>query len=336
MTQTVQLSEFFKWKKVLVTGGAGFVGSHVVDKLVKFGAIVTVPVRKNTQLNNLKAVKKNISIIEADLFDRKNVDPVLKGQELVIHLASAKLGGIAYSMRHHGSIFRDNMLSCINVLDSAHCESVKRFVLVSSACVYPHNANVPISEEEAFKDAPEPTNSGFGWSKLMQEYMALSFAKEYGMNIGIVRPFNMYGPRDNFFDANNHVIPGIIMRLFDGENPLKVWGTGEQTRSFLHISDGAHGILQMCAHTNVTGPLNLGSDEEISIKDLAKLIVELSGIKAEIIFDTSKPDGQPRRACDGTKAKEALQFQAAVPLRDGLRKTIEWYRKERAMREMIV
>lgn len=334
--QAAQLSEFFKGKKVLVTGGAGFVGSHVVDELVKLDAVVTVPVRKTTKLNNLKDVEKNISIIKADLFDRKSADKAVKGQELVIHLAAAKLGGIAYSMHHHGSIFRDNMLSCINMLDSARCESVDRFVLISSACVYPRDAKIPISEEEAFKDMPEPTNAGFGWSKLMQEYMALEFAKEYSMDIGIVRPFNMYGPRDNFFDANNHVIPGIMMRLFDGENPLKVWGTGKQTRSFLYVSDCTRGILQMCTHTNLTGPLNLGSDEEISIKDLAELIVELTGFKVGITFDTSKPDGQPRRACDGTKAKEVLQFQAVVSFREGIKKTIDWYKKERTMRGMVV
>lgn len=331
--QTAQLSDFFREKKVLVTGGAGFVGSHVVDGLIKLGARVTVPIRKTTQLHNISQTKNEITLLEADLFDRESVDQVTKGQEIVIHLASAKLGGIGYSMRHHGSIFRDNLLSFINLLDSARCEKVSRLVFVSSACVYPRDAKTPISEDESFKDAPEPTNAGFGWSKLMNEYMALEFEKEYGMNIGIVRPFNMYGPRDNFFSEHNHAIPGLVTRLYNGENPLKVWGTGKQTRSFLHVKDCARGILQMCAHTDVKGPLNLGSSEEISIKELAELIVELSGIKANIIFDTSKPDGQPRRVCDSTKASKILDFQPDIPFREGMKQTLEWYNDERKRRE---
>ncbi|MBS3132436.1 NAD-dependent epimerase/dehydratase family protein [Candidatus Woesearchaeota archaeon] len=327
-----QLSEFFKGRKVLVTGGAGFVGSHVVDRLVELGAIVTVPIRKVTQLNNLKDSREKISLIEANLFDRKSTDAVMKGQEYVVHLASAKLGGIGYSMLHHGSIFRDNMLSCINVLDSARCENVKRFIFVSSACVYPRNSKVPIREEEAYKDMPEPTNAGFGWSKLMQEYMTLAFAEEYGMNVGIVRPFNMYGPRDNFFSKDNHVIPALVMRLLDGENPLRVWGTGNQTRSFMFVTDCVGGILQMCAHPGIKGPLNLGSDEEITIKELAELIVELSGIKVQIDFDSTKPDGQPRRLGDSSKAKKLLGFKATVQFREGMNKTLDWVKKERQIR----
>ena len=152
------------------------------------------------------------------------------------------------------------------------------------------------------------------------------------MNIGIGRPFNAYGPRDDFFNESSHVIPGIITRLIGGENPLTVWGSGKQTRSFLYATDFARGLLEVCAHDGVVGPLNLGSDEETSIADLARIIVELSGIKAKVVLDTTKPDGQPRRACDSTRAKEQIGFEAKVPLREGLRHTIDWYIQEKQLR----
>jgi GDP-L-fucose synthase len=333
MIRATRLADFYRGKKVLVTGGAGFIGSHLVEMLVELGAVVTIPVRKTTRLHFLKAVDKKVGIIEADLFERHSVEAVMKGQEIVMHLAAAKGGGIAHSMRHHGSLFRDNMLSFINVLDSARCESVARFLVVSSACVYPQDAKIPIPEEEGFRDAPEPTNAGYGWSKRMEEYLAQAFTEEYGMNVGIVRPFNAYGPRDDFFLQSNHVIPGIITRLFNGEDPLTIWGTGKQTRSFLYVTDFARGLLQACAHEGMTGPLNLGSDEEISISDLAKLIVELSGTNRQISFDASKPDGHPRKACDTRRAKEIIGFQAATSLRDGLERTIEWYKQEKQAKQ---
>ena len=332
MAGLAEVSEIYKGKKVLVTGGAGFIGSHLVEMLVEIDANVTVPVRKTTCLDFLTCVKNDIHITQADLFERRCVDSVMRGQEIVMHLAAAKGGGIVHSMGHHGSLFRDNMLSSINVLESARCESVGRTLVVSSACVYPHDSTVPIPEEDGFRDAPEPTNAGYGWSKRMQEYLALSYVEQYGMNVGIVRPFNAYGPRDDFFNETNHVIPGLITRVLNGENPVQVWGSGKQTRSFLYVDDFARGLLVACAHEEVKGPLNLGSDEEITIGDLAKLIVELSGTNATISFDTSKPDGQPRRACDTTKAKETLGYQAEVPLREGLNHSIKWYKKEKRLR----
>ena len=328
-----KLAEFYEGKRVLVTGGAGFIGSHLVEMLVQLGAIVTVPVRKTTGLRYLAEVEKDINLVEADLFDRKSVDAVIKGHSIVMHLAAAKGGGIAHSMRHHGSLFRDNMLSFINVLDAARCASTDRFLVVSSACVYPREATIPTPEADGFRDAPELTNAGYGWSKRMEEYMALAYADQYGMNIGIARPFNAYGPRDDFFHETNHVIPGLITRVVGGEDPLTVWGSGKQTRSFLYVSDFARGLLITCAHDQVRGPVNLGSEEEISIGELARLIIELSGTTSAVSFDTSKPDGQPRRACDTRLAKQLIGFRAAVPLREGLKKTINWYRNEKQLRE---
>lgn len=324
--------EFYRGTRVLVTGGAGFIGSHVVEMLVDWDAVVTVPVRRTTRRTFLQQVESRITVVEADLFERQHVEALMQGQDIVLHLAAAKGGGIAHSMQHHGSLFRDNMLSFIHVLEAARCASVRRFLAVSSACVYPRDAPIPIPEEEGFHDMPEPTNAGYGWSKRMQEYMALAFAEEYGMNVGIVRPFNAYGPRDDFFQATNHVIPGMMTRLFAGENPLTVWGTGTQTRSFLYVTDFAYGVLQAGASADVVGPLNLGSDEEISIGALASLLVELSGLPVDVVFDTSKPNGQPRRACDTRRAQETLGFQAHVSLREGLQHTMAWYTQERLLR----
>jgi GDP-L-fucose synthase len=224
-------------------------------------------------------------------------------------------------------------LSFINTLEAARCAEVERFLVVSSACVYPRRSRIPIPEEDGFRAAPEPTNAGYGWSKRMGEFLAGCYRNEYGMNVGMVRPFNAYGPRDDFFHETNHVIPGLITRLHAGESPLTVWGSGKQTRSFLYVTDFARGVLLAGARVEVTGPINLGGDEEVSIGALAKMVVEVSGIDVPVLFDTSKPEGQPRRSCDTRKAKEQLGFQTEVTLRDGLARTIEWYRKEKAFVE---
>lgn len=331
MNNDERVARYFEGKRVFVTGGAGFIGSHAVEMLVEVGAEVTVPVRKTTDLEFLEAVKDRISVVEADLFDRREVDAVIGGHPVVLHLAAAKGGGIAHSMQHHGSLFRDNVLGFINVIDAARDAGVQRFLTVSSACVYPRDAAVPTPEEDGVRDAPEPTNAGYGWSKRMEEYMSLAYADEYGMNIGIARPYNAYGPRDDFFREYSHVIPGLVRRFLDGD--LTVWGTGQQTRSFLYVTDFARGLLEMAAYDGVRGPLNIGTDEETSIGDLARLIVEIAGLEGEVEFDTSKPDGQPRRTCDTRRARETIGYEARVPLREGLDKSIEWYRAEKESRK---
>jgi nucleoside-diphosphate-sugar epimerase len=232
LRSAAQIKEFCRRKKILVTGGAGFIGSHLIEMLVELDAKVTVPIRKTTRMDFLKAVKKDIRIVEADLFDRQCVDSAMKGQEIVMHLAAAKGGRIVHSMGHPGSLFRDNMLSSINIFGSARCASVARCLVVSSACVYPRDSKVPTPEEEGSRDAPEPANAGSCWSKRMQEYLSLSLAEEYGLNVGIVRPFNADGPRDDFFNQTNHVTPGLIIRVLGGENPLLVWGKRKADQVF--------------------------------------------------------------------------------------------------------
>lgn len=325
-------ARFYREHSVVVTGGAGFAGSHLVEALVALGADVRVPVRASTSLEFLRGVSDRIETVRADLFDPSQARRALAGRDVVLHLAAAKGGGIVHSMEHHGSLFRDNMLASIHVLDAARDEHAQRFLLVSSACVYPRDSRVPTPEEEGSRGAPEPTNAGYGWSKRMIEFLTHAYADEYGMNVGIVRPFNLYGPRDDFFRPTSHVIPGIITRLFDGERPLAVWGSGRQTRSFLFVEDMVRGVLMAGARTEIRGPLNLGSDEEITIADLARLIVEISGLDVELVLDPARPDGQPRRACDSSRAREQLGFEARVSLREGLRRTIEWYRAAREAR----
>ena len=316
---------FYRNRSVLVTGGAGFAGSHVVEALVSIGARVRVPVRESSSLDFLDRVIDDVEIVQADLFDATDAHRAIDGQDVVLHLAAAKGGGITHSMQHHGSLFRGNMLAAIQVLDAARDADVERFVAVSSACVYPRDSQAPTPEEDGVKDAPEPTNAGYGWSKRMVEFLSAAYREEFGLNVGIVRPFNLYGPRDDFFRPSNHVIPGIVTRLFGGERPLSVWGSGQQTRSFLYVEDMVRGVLMAGARTDVEGPLNLGSDEEVTIADLARLIVELSGIDTDVVLDPTKPDGQPRRACDTSRAKAELGFAATTPLRDGMAKTLAWY-----------
>ncbi|MHB1086478.1 MAG: NAD-dependent epimerase/dehydratase family protein [Minisyncoccota bacterium] len=320
------MSDFYTGKKVVVTGGAGFIGSHVVEMLVDRGAKVTVPLRSGTKTDFIEPVRDRITLVEADLKDRASADSLMQDQEIVMNLAAAKGGGIANSMQHHGSLFRDNMSPFLQVLDSAREAGVERFLVVSSACVYSKDARQPTPEEDGFVGVPEAANAGYGWSKRMEEYLAQAYAQEFGMKIAIARPYNAYGPRDDFFAEYSHVIPGLIKRIQAGENPLVVWGSGKQTRSFVYATDFARGLLEVCEKYAVADPLNIGSDEEISIGDLASLLIELSGKDIPVVFDTTKPDGPLRRSADTTKAFEKIGFRSEVKLRDGLQKCIEWYR----------
>lgn len=319
------MTDFYSGKKVLVTGGAGFIGSHVVDMLVSRGAHVTVPLRISTKRDSLLDVEKYITLVETDLRDKKGVDAVMRGQDIVINLAAAKGGGIAHSMLHQGSLFRDNMQPFLNTLDAAREAGVERFLVVSSACVYSKEASHHAKESEGFVGEPEAANAGYGWSKRMEEYLGKAYAEEFGMKIAIARPYNAYGPRDDFFAEYSHVIPGLIKRIIAGENPLVVWGTGTQTRSFVYATDFARGMLEVCEKYPAADPLNIASNEEISIGDLARLLIELTGKDVKVEFDTSKPDGPKRRSADTSKAFEKIGFRTDVSLREGLKKSIEWY-----------
>lgn len=319
---------FWKNKKVLVTGGAGFIGSHVVEMLVANGAEVTVIDNlENGNMNNLSKVKSNIIFKNGDLKILDTCVNVSKNMDVVLNIA-AKVGGIDFNQKHPGTMFRDNILINTNVLEATRIDNVERILAVSSACVYQRHCKIPTPESEGFKGVPEPTNDGYGWAKRMVEFQAQAYSREFGMKIAIARPYNAFGPRDHFDPEKSHVIPALIKRIFDGENPLTIWGSGEQSRAFLFVTDFARGLLEIVEKYPEADPINIGTDEEIKIKDLVKLILKITGKNPKIFFDLSKPEGQPRRNCDNTKAKEKIGFQANVSLNEGLKKTIEWYTNE--------
>jgi GDP-L-fucose synthase len=322
------MSNFWREKKVLVTGGAGFIGSHVVEKLVKREAIVTVLDNlQNGSAGNISHLKNKIIFVKGDCTDLSKAQIACRGQEIVMNLA-ARVGGIEYNRTHQATMMRDNILIGTIMLEAARKENVKRFLVVSSACVYPHDCSVPTPESEGFLDEPEKTNGGYGWAKRMAEQAGKYYAEEFDMKVAIVRPYNCYGPRDHFDPKTSHVIPALIKRVFDGENPVKVWGSGNQTRAFLYVEDLAEGMILAIEKSPTPDPINLGTDEEISIKELIKKIIKLSKVNTSVEFDATKPDGSPRRNSNNSKAKKKLKFKAKVCLNEGLRKTIAWYKQQ--------
>lgn len=318
---------FWKNKRVLVTGGAGFIGSHVVELLVEKDAKVRVADNlENGNLENLEKVKNKIEFTKSNLHDISDCLGVCKDIDIVLNLA-AKVGGIEFNKNHPGTMFRDNILIGANMLEAAKQNNVERFLAVSSACVYPRFCKVPTPESEGFRDAPESTNDGYGWAKRMAEFQATAYNREFGMKIAIARPYNTYGPRDHFDLEKSHVIPALIKRIFDGENPLVVWGDGQQTRAFIYVTDTARGLISVIEKYPDADPVNIGTDQEIEIKDLVKMILEMSGAKTEVIFDASRPSGQPRRNSDNSKAMRTMGFRAEIDLRKGLKMTIDWYKE---------
>ncbi|MBI4678749.1 MAG: NAD-dependent epimerase/dehydratase family protein [Elusimicrobia bacterium] len=312
-----------------MTGGAGFAGSHVVEELLRRDPSVRVTVADDLssgKRENLRPVYKKVRIIRVDLRELKNAVTACRGQAVVMHLA-ARVWGVDYNQKHPGAMFRDNILLSAQVLEAAQsCGEAERFLMTSSVCVYPRDAAVPTPESEGFKGSPEPTNEGYGWAKRMGEFLARAYHKEFGLKVAIVRPANAYGPRDHFESQDSHVICALIRRVNRGDDPLKVWGDGSQTRSFLYVEDFARGLVDACERLTTCDPVNLGGGDEVAIGALAEAIVRLSGSKARIEFEPSRPSGQPRRACDASKAGDLLGFVPKVPLEEGLKRTIEWYR----------
>jgi len=320
------MASFWTAKKVVVTGGAGFIGSHTVEMLAAAGASVMVPVRDpDNTAHLLPGILEKIQVVTADLSDESCCLRAVDGADIVLNLA-ADVGGIDYNVRHPASIFRNNIQTFMNVLEASRLCGVERFLAVSSACVYPRSCTIPTPEEEGFLDVPEPTNGGYGWAKRMEEYLADAYHQQYGMSVAIARPYNAYGPRDNFDPNGSHVIPALIRRVCSGENPLTVWGDGKQSRSFLYAEDFARGLMLTTEKYAESDVLNIGSDEEVTIAELVDLIVEISGMRPAIEYDVSKPIGQPRRRCDTRKAAEKIGFNTRISLAEGLENTIRYYR----------
>ena len=321
---------FWDGKKVLVTGGAGFIGSHLVEDLLQRAPSARVTVvddMRNASAENLAGVS-GVRVESANLTDLAASRKAFEGQDIVLHLA-AKVGGVGYNSTHPGTMFRDNMALNMTALEAARLAGVERFLMVSSACVYPRLCTIPTPESEGFKDWPEDTNEGYGWSKRMGEFQAMAYHKEFGMRVAIARPYNCYGPRDHFDPEVSHVIPALVHRIVEGEDPVRVWGDGTQTRAFLYVEDFARGLLEVTERYAECDPVNLGTTEEVTVAELVRLVLKAAGSSARVEFDPSKPAGQPRRNCDSTKARAKVGFEPKFRLEEGLRRTVDWYKLNR-------
>ncbi|HTY45848.1 MAG TPA: NAD-dependent epimerase/dehydratase family protein [Patescibacteria group bacterium] len=318
---------FWQGKKVLVTGGAGFIGSHLTEKLLHKNAVVRILDNlSHGTLENLSACRDKIEFVNGDMRQLDTCRQAARGCEVVMHLA-ARVGGVGYNVAHQGTMFTENVLLSTNMMEAARLEGVQRYLCVSSACVYPRFCTIPTKEEEGFKDEPEPTNLGYGWAKRIAEIQARTYIDEFRMNIAIVRPYNSYGPRDHFEPEKAHVIPSLINKISSGQDPLVVWGDGLQTRAFVYVTDIAEGMM-LAIEKGVFGqPLNIGTEEEITIKALAELLIKLYGRSIRLKFDATHLGGQPRRNADISKAKQLLGYAPAVTLEQGLAKTIAWHRQ---------
>jgi GDP-L-fucose synthase len=306
---------FWDKKRVLVTGGAGFLGSFVVDKLKEQGCSeVFVPRSAEYDLVTGEACKR--------LY--KDARP-----HVVIHLA-ALVGGIGANLENPGKFFYDNLMMGVQLLEEARLFGVEKFVATGTICAYPKFTPVPFKEENLWSGYPEETNAPYGLAKKMLLVQSQSYREQYGFNSIFLLPVNLYGPRDNFDLQTSHVIPALIRKCIEatesGVDELVVWGTGKPTREFLYVEDAADGILLAAEKYDKSEPVNLGAGFEISIKDLVGVIVEETGFKGKVVWDSSKPDGQPRRCLDVTRATKEFGFVAATSFKDGLKKSIEWYR----------
>ena len=307
-----------KNKKILVTGGAGFLGSFVVRKLLDRG----VP-------------KKNISIPrskELDLRKWENCVKAVKGQNIMIHLA-AVVGGIGYNQKIPGRMFYDNLIMGTQLMEAARQAGVEKFIAIGTICAYPKFTPIPFAESALWHGYPEETNAPYGLAKKMLLVQAQAYRQQYGMNAIYLLPVNLYGPGDNFSPESSHVIPALIKKIADakkaGKKHIGVWGTGKASREFLYAEDCAEGIVLAAEKYDKPGPVNLGANREIKIRDLVKTICKLMNFKGEIRWDKTKPDGQPRRTVDATLAKKEFGFKAKTNFEQGLKKTIDWYLKEK-------
>lgn len=303
-----------KDKKFLLTGGAGFLGSHVTEVLEKRGVL-----------------PQNITIprsAETDLRTWENCQQATRDQDIVIHLAG-KVGGIGFNREKPGELFYDNLMMGVQLMEAARQAGVEKFVAIGTICAYPKFTPVPFKEEELWNGYPEETNAPYGLAKKMLLVQAQAYRQQYDFPAIYLLPVNLYGPGDNFDPASSHVIPALIKKVVEakreGKDYIEVWGTGKATREFLYVEDAAEGIVLATEHYEEPHPINLGAGMEISIKDLVELICRLVDFHGEIRWDATKPDGQPRRQLDVSRAKEGFGFEAKTDFETGLKKTIDWY-----------
>jgi GDP-L-fucose synthase len=301
-------------KRILVTGGAGFLGKQVVSELIKAGAW-----------------EKNITIPRSDDCDLRilaNCQKAVNNQDLIIHLA-AHVGGIGLNREKPAELFYDNLMMGSQLIHEAYKASVEKFVCVGTICAYPKFTPVPFKEDDLWNGYPEETNAPYGIAKKALLVQLQSYRQQYGFNGIYLLPVNLYGPEDNFNPNSSHVIPALIRKVYEaqqrGNKTIPVWGDGSPTREFLYANDAARGIVMATEKYNDPEPVNLGTNFEISIKALTKLICELMGFDGEIVWETDKPNGQPRRCLDTSRAKQAFGFTAQIDLKQGLKNTIDWY-----------
>jgi len=307
---------FWTNRCVLVTGGAGFLGSFVVDKLRARGCQnIFVPRSRDYDLVDMEAVKRLYREVKPDL---------------VIHLA-ARVGGIGANQANPGKFFYDNLMMGAQLMEVGCQVGVEKFIAVGTICSYPKFTPIPFREDDLWNGYPEETNAPYGLAKKMLLVQSQAYRQQYGFNSIVLFPVNLYGPRDNFDPETSHVIPALIRKFLEaskvsGEmSTVTVWGTGMPTREFLYVADAAEGILQAAERYDKSDPVNLGAKFEISIKELVDRIATLTGFAGRIVWDATKPDGQPRRSLDTSRAADAFGFTAQTSFDEGLRRTIEWY-----------
>lgn len=308
------MNNFLQNKKILITGGAGFLGKHLIDKLLQQGV-----------------EKKNIFVPVFPKYDLRKMDDCAKavsGKDIIIHLAGV-VGGIGYNRDHPGQLFFDNAAMALNLLEASRVEGIEKFVGIGSVCAYPKFTSIPFKEEDLWDGYPEETNAPYGLAKKFMLVQSEAYRAEYGLNAIHLLMINLYGPGDNFDPDTSHVIPALIKKVIDAKKEsrdhVEAWGTGIATREFLYVEDAAEGIVATTKKYNKSDPVNLGSSMEISIKDLLELICRLTDFKGEIHWDVTKPDGQPRRRLDVSRAEKEFGFRAHTSFEEGLRKTINWY-----------
>ncbi|MAU11441.1 MAG: GDP-fucose synthetase [Anaerolineaceae bacterium] len=310
--------DFWKDQTFVVTGGSGFLGTYVVEALKRRGAVqIFVPRSAEYDLRQQEAVLRLLEDTQPDI---------------IIHMA-AVVGGIGANRKRPADFFYDNLMMGTQFMHESCLAGVKKFVTIGTVCAYPKIVPIPFKEETLWDGYPEETNAPYGLAKKMLLVQGQAYRQQYGFNSIFLLPTNLYGPRDNFDPATSHVIPALIKKALDakeaGIKELVVWGDGSPTREFLFAADAAEGILLATERYNDIEPVNIGSGEEISIKDLVTIIAEETGFDGDIIWDTSKPNGQPRRKLDTQRAKEAFGFESTTLFREGLRKVIDWYQQER-------
>lgn len=310
---------FWDDKNILVTGGAGFLGSFLIEKLLT----------KGVQKENVRIPRSK----DLDLRQWEGCTEAVEGIDIVIHLA-ARVGGIGFNQKYPATLFYDNAIMGIQLIEAARLAGVEKFVEVGTICAYPKFTPVPFNEKNLWDGYPEETNAPYGLAKKMLLVQTQAYRQQYGFNGIYLLPVNLYGPGDNFHLEHSHVIPAIIRKVVtardNGDQYIKAWGTGSASREFLYVEDAAEGIILASEKYEKADPVNLGSGREITIKELITLISDLAGYDGEIHWDTSKPDGQPRRCLDVSRAEKEFDFRSKTSFEDGLRKTIKWYEQATA------